>query len=249
MTLSLKQRALIKLQWGLFVVLTLFASLFMTWQLLAKANFLYPLWYELLDIEHTIAVYGPQNRNRDHFETTTRAERVRLFVALVTAIHQQADGLDTLVYHTPDGKPIGSLLTTPEIVHLQDVARLVDAGMLVGWIAMLGCLGLITALRLQRLIMPAVTTLLLSISVVMAGFALVVVLIGPVKVFYGLHTWIFPPDHPWFFYYQDSLMTTLLKAPDIFACIALVWGILSLLCLLALFLIARYSLRWHIAHD
>ncbi|MEE4377651.1 MAG: DUF1461 domain-containing protein [Candidatus Competibacteraceae bacterium] len=241
MTLS-KQRAIINIQWALFVLLALLTALFLAWQLLAKLDFLYPLWYEYLDIEHTIAVYGPQNRNRDHFETTTQAERIRLFAALVSAIHHQADGLETLVYHTPDGRPIAPLLTVPEIVHLQDVTRLVEVGITAGWVAMLSGLALIVLLRKQNLIMPAITTLLLSITAAMAAVALLIVLIGPVKVFYGLHTWIFPPDHPWFFYYQDSLMTTLMKAPDIFACITLAWAILSVLCLLGIFLMTRHIL-------
>ncbi|MEZ5583935.1 MAG: DUF1461 domain-containing protein [Candidatus Competibacteraceae bacterium] len=162
----------------------------------------------------------------------------------MSAIHRQAAGLDRLVYHTPDGKPTVSLLTTPEIVHLQDVARLVDRGMLAGWVATLSFLGLIVALRLQRLLLPSVTALLLSMGMVMGMLTLLIVLIGPVKVFYRLHTWIFPPDHPWFFYYQDSLMTMLMKAPDVFACIVLTWGILSLCCLLGLLLITRYFLQW-----
>jgi hypothetical protein len=41
-----------------------------------------------------------------------------------------------------------------------------------------------------------------------------------VPVFYALHDWIFPPDRPWFFYYQDSLLTTMMKAPDLFGAIA-----------------------------
>jgi hypothetical protein len=35
-----------------------------------------------------------------------------------------------------------------------------------------------------------------------------------------LHTVVFPADHQWFFYYKDSLMASLMKAPDIFAAIA-----------------------------
>jgi len=241
MTLS-KQRAIVSIQWILFVVLALLTALFLAWQLLAKLDFLYPLWYEYLDIERTIAVYGPQNRNRDHFETTTQAERIRLFATLASAIHQQADGLETLVYRTPDGRPIAPLLTAPEIIHLQDVARLVDAGVAAGWVAVLSGLALLALLRMQNLIMPAITTVLLSITAAIAVFALLVMLIGPVKVFYSLHTWIFPPDHPWFFYYQDSLMTTLMKAPDIFACITLAWAILSLLCLLGILLMTRHIL-------
>jgi len=57
--------------------------------------------------------------------------------------------------------------------------------------------------------------------VAVSGVAVVV--IGPVKVFYAAHNAVFPPGHEWFFYYQDSLMTTLMKAPDLFGFIAVVW--------------------------
>jgi hypothetical protein len=36
-----------------------------------------------------------------------------------------------------------------------------------------------------------------------------------------MHILVFPDDHQWFFYYQDSLMSTLMKAPDLFAGIAI----------------------------
>jgi len=44
------------------------------------------------------------------------------------------------------------------------------------------------------------------------GFATVSV-VGPQKVFYTLHEWIFAGMAPWHFYFQDSLMTTMLTEP------------------------------------
>jgi len=46
-------------------------------------------------------------------------------------------------------------------------------------------------------------------------------------IFSALHVAVFPPENQWFFYYQDSLMTTLMKAPDIFFAIGAAWGLLS----------------------
>ena len=43
------------------------------------------------------------------------------------------------------------------------------------------------------------------------------------KLFNQLHVWAFPDDHQWFFYYEDSLMSTMMKAPVIFAYIAIIW--------------------------
>jgi hypothetical protein len=44
---------------------------------------------------------------------------------------------------------------------------------------------------------------------------------GAKAIFYQMHILVFPDDHQWFFYYQDSLMSTLMKAPDLFAGIAI----------------------------
>ena len=50
----------------------------------------------------------------------------------------------------------------------------------------------------------------------LAAVGLVLLIAGPTAVFYQLHIWIFPDDHQWFFYYQESLMSTMMKAPDLF---------------------------------
>jgi len=208
-------------QWLAFVGAALLAALFWAWQLLAQVNFLYPLWYEILEIDQTIATYGPRNRYRKQFETTTKAERVRLFAAIAHAIRHQGEGLEELLYHDPTGRPVDYLLRPAEITHLRDVARLVDVIAQVGWGATLVALVLLVGLYRQRLSMPAVGGLLLGVAGMVGTLGGVVLLLGPVRVFYTLHTWIFPPGHPWFFYYEDSLMTLLMQAPNIFGWIAL----------------------------
>jgi len=80
----------------------------------------------------------------------------------------------------------------------------------------------------------------------MLGFALglstlgaIVMALGPKAVFYWAHTKIFPAGHQWFFYYEESLMTTLMKAPDIFAFIAL----LLVAVLIALWLLGFWGMH------
>ena len=51
-------------------------------------------------------------------------------------------------------------------------------------------------------------------------------IIGPQKAFYQLHEWAFTENAQWFFYYQDSLMTTLMSE-IVFADIAVLLGTVS----------------------
>lgn len=230
-------------QWGLYVGLTFLAALFLAWHGLAQMNFLYPFWYEVIGIEEDIAIYGPENRYRHDFEVTTKAERIRLFSEMVNAIHHQGRGLETLVYHDPDGRSVATLLTRPEIVHLQDVSRLIDRLNSVGWGALLGVLVLMGLMLLQKLTMPSMRALLLTALSGVGLIVLSILLIGPVKVFYRLHTWVFPEGHPWFFYYQDSLMTTMMKAPDLFGYIALSLVLVTLGFFLVILLFTKLLLQ------
>jgi hypothetical protein len=240
---SVWHRLWVHVQWSLFTLLAFLLALWLAWQLLASVNFLYPWWYELIGIDQTITTYGPRNHYRHQFESTTKAERVRLFAAIVAAIQQHGKGLDTLVYHAPDGRPIAPLLTPPEITHLQDVARLVDSLLKLGWGALSALPVLLGLLLKQKLPMPSVTRLLLTATMVGVGTGGWVLLMGPVKVFYTLHTWIFPAGHAWFFYYEDSLMTLLMQAPVIFAYIAASLAVLSLLLFTGLLLVANSVYR------
>jgi Protein of unknown function (DUF1461) len=232
------------LPWFVFMALTLVAALFLSWRALIGFDYLYPVWYETLDIDQTIAQYGPQNRQgKLLFETTTKIERVRLFSALADAVHHQGRGLKDLVYQDSTGHPIATLLTAPEIVHLQDVARIFGWLQTVGWVALAALVVLLTWLRSGRQVLPSVRKLLLWTVSGIAIVGAVVVALGPTKLFYQLHEWIFPPGHQWFFFYQDSLMSTMMKAPVLFGPIALTWALLSLLVTTALLIGTKRLLR------
>ncbi|MDZ7747429.1 MAG: hypothetical protein U5K43_00040 [Halofilum sp. (in: g-proteobacteria)] len=62
--------------------------------------------------------------------------------------------------------------------------------------------------------------------------------VGPVDLFYWLHEQVFPPDHQWFFHYQESLMSMMMRAPDLFGAIAVLW--------LALTLVVGATIAWGI---
>ncbi len=216
--------------WAILLLAALPASLLTSWQLLVGADFLYPLWYEVIGIDRTIAEYGPKNRYRDRFEDTTREERRRLFAAIVAAIQDNGRGLETLAYHDAEGRPIAPLLRPPEITHLRDVARLVDGLYRLGLgAALVWLLALIWLWRL-RLPPPPLGRYFAGLGLATTVLALAVIAIGAKKVFYTAHTLIFPAGHQWFFYYEESLMTMLMKAPDLFAAIAAEWLLLTALC-------------------
>ena len=191
-------------------------------------DFLYPVFYDALDIHGHIQEFGPQNRYKSGFEHTTREERFRLFGAVVDAIHADGAGLAELSYRGPDGRPVDRIFRAPEVGHLQDVAHLVGRVAPVGWLAV-AWVGLHLALvRLRRWRVPPVRRLLGASLLATAAGTLAVFAAGPRKVFQWFHEVAFPPDHPWFFYYQDSLMSTFMKAPDLFGAIAVALVLLAL---------------------
>ena len=218
-----------RIGWFLLSLSTLVAALSIAWSLFAKVDFLYPVWHEVMDLEQTIKTYGPKNRFRDHFEQTDRAEQLRLFSAIVEAIHDKGRGLEKLNYHNPQGERLGSLLTEAEILHLQDVARLVTWFHMAGWVSILLCLLLVWVLYKRHAESPTLREYLTWGGMLLILFGVIAFVMGPTNLFYQLHTIIFPDNHQWFFYYQDSLMTTMMRAPDLFGYIAVEWILLALL--------------------
>lgn len=223
-----------RLRWPLLIVSAFFTALFIAWHALSSVNFLYPLWHEVLDIDDTVHVYAPQNRHRHGFERTTGAEQARLFAAILHAVENGGRGLENLHYRDAAGKPIDFLLTAPEIVHLRDVARLVHAFQLFGWTCSLLFIVVGASLRIKPAPRPPMKKMLVYFTAITLLAISVILAIGAKTVFYKLHTWIFPPGHQWFFYYQDSLMTTLMKAPVLFAGIAAEWLVLTIAVFVAL---------------
>jgi hypothetical protein len=202
------------------VIAALWTSLFLAWWSLSAAAFAYPLLYDWAGIDANIAVYGPRNRYKRAFETTTRAERIRLFADLVRAINHGGEGLAQIRYHDPTGRAIDTLLRPPEIVHLRDVAGLISRLKRGAYLGMALFLVIALAHWGWRIPPPKAWHAFLALALLCAVVSSGVYLYGPERLFYQWHTVVFPQDHQWFFYYEESLMTTLMKAPDLFAYIA-----------------------------
>lgn len=223
-----------------FSVSSLLLALSLSWLVLAKTQFLYGVWHDIGGIKEGIATYAPSNRYKLGFAQTTRAQRIELFSLINTAIHEQGRGLSDISYHTPTSHGPQLLLREPEVVHLQDVANLIDILYLaaivngVGWLIFVG---VITKRSFEVL---GFKTQLLNVFSMSGASLLVILFFGPTRVFNQLHIWVFPSDHEWFFYYQDSLMSTMMLAPTLFGWIALSWFLLSVIVYVGIVLIARF---------
>ena len=207
--------------WLCLTLLALLLSFASSWLILLPWDFAYQWLYSFIEIDQHIATFGPRNTLRQGFELTTDNERFRLFSAIVSAIHQQGFGLDSLVYHNAQGTALAKLLTHDEVVHLQDVAILIDRMKILIIVSIAVFIGLLMWIYLRFKRMPTFRSMLLTVFSFLALAIIIVLLIGPHKVFYTLHLWVFPSEHKWFFYYEESLMSTMMKAPDLFAYIAI----------------------------
>lgn len=190
-------------------------------------NFGYAFWYQQLGIEAHIAKFAPQNRQgKTGFENTNYESRYQLFAGISDAVNNGGDGLRTLSYAGTDGTT-QLLLTDPEAVHLEDVAKLIDLLVPMGWAALALLIVFAIVARVGKITMPGIGKSLLTLIFIAALCAIIIVAVGAHDVFKAMHEMVFPDDHQWFFYYQDSLMTTLMKAPDIFFAIGAAWAILA----------------------
>jgi uncharacterized membrane protein len=244
------QQTLRQVLWLIFAISLLTFSLGLSWQLNKSENFFYSFWYQHLQIDMTIKKYVVNNMHgkRDFPVADTNLHQQK-FADIVQAIHQQGHGLADISYENAQAIS-QKLLTKSEVEHLQDVANLLDSISKLWWGNLVLLLSLLifycrkhkhlNILNNNKVATSFVRTMptgkqkLISLACFVLLLGVILGLWGFTSVFYYLHTVIFPVDHQWFFYYQDSLMATIMKAPDIFAAIAaqlvvialpIVWGV------------------------
>ncbi len=202
--------------WPIFFICHLGLALILSWHSLAKVGFAYSIAYEAFDIESHILQYAPENRYKRDFEYTTSQQHKEFFRAIGHSINHQGEGLRGIKYTTKTGESI-KLLHRDEILHLLDVAQLINYFNYAAVVCLILLISVSAYIYFKKYTLPDLQNIGLGHLAGLLLLCCFVLIVGPTHVFYTLHEWIFPPDHPWFFYYQDSLMTTLMKAPDIFA--------------------------------
>ncbi|QBY03448.1 DUF1461 domain-containing protein [Thalassotalea sp. HSM 43] len=191
-----------------------------SWIINSNLNFTYSVWYELLDIDQHIATYAPQNKfGKQDFANTEKAQHVELFARVVESINNSGEGLDAIQYQVNGQNK--ALYTNSEVVHLQDVSNLVDKLTLMCIVVLLFFVLLQYLCIAKPYKTPSAKIRLITSSSFVLGIVLLFAIIGFRDIFYYLHTVVFPDEHQWFFYYQESLMSTAMKAPDLFAALAI----------------------------
>ena len=252
MALFLKSRSTLGVGWAanvywfLLSVCTLVVISWLGWQGMRLQQFHFDFLYDAMAIADHIAQYAPQNRHFLGFEQLSKAQHVELFNGIAIAIEQHGQGLADLSFRSTYG--VQPLLTQAEIVHLIDVARLITFFNYSAIYASLLAVCLIAFVILTRRAHPLSQRFpplsrrgLLSVYVGLVSILILsLLLLGPTTVFYWLHDVVFPAQHQWFFYYQDSLMTTLMKAPDLFGMISI--GLLGYMIVISI--VGHYGIRW-----
>lgn len=215
-------------------------ALALAWVVLVANNYFYGIWHDHAGIGEAIEKYGPMNRYREGFAETSREQRLVLFGKIVDAVHNNGKGLDKIFYLTPENAPGVPLLHEAEIIHLKDVAALIA---LVTWILIFATVFWLSVSGFfiyKKKPLPGVLAQVVGFGIVFGICSLVVLIVGWEKVFNQFHIWIFPEEHQWFFYYQDSLMSTMMWAPHLFKYIGLSWLVLTMI----FFALLLWLQRW-----
>lgn len=226
--------------WYLGQIVLFLVALSTAWWIHYETDFFYRVWYQPLGIKENIDRYGPQNRFKHFFADTQRQDHLRMFHSINVAVHNRGHGLADIHYITGEGYA-DTLLHDAEIIHLQDVARLIEGLKIVAATAVMVTVLLIGWLRWRAQRLPSLRRTWLVCLVSVCVLLTTVLVLGPTRVFYRFHDWLFPEGHQWFFYYQDSLMSTLMKAPDLFGAI----GASLLAMAIVIYMMLSWSLlRW-----
>lgn len=210
--------ALSAVVWLLYAMACIVLAVTASFYLFGYFDYGYGIWYHVLDIGEHLATYASQNTLKPQFHLLEASEHIALFSQVSTAVHGNGEGLELLSYHTDAGLKI-QLFHQAEIQHLRDVAVLFNQ-------AKKGALLVLLAwpLLAYLVLKEGRTTWWqrsMGLSLIFVPLFIWLLIAGPTQVFYQLHEWVFPPDNAWFFYWEESHMSAMMKAPYLFGVIAM----------------------------
>ena len=205
--------------WLLYVVSCLWLGIALVWWSYSRIDYGYGFWYDQLDIGNHIRQYASRHPVRHDFARLSKDQHLRAFESISHAVHNHGEGLTEISFSTPEGTSV-HLLDRAEVLHLQDVAKLINWSARASLVCLFFWLGSLFYFYRQPL-PPWRFRVGISLGLAITVSVLLVVA-GPRDVFYQMHIWVFPPEHQWFFYWEQSLMSCLMKAPDLFGGIAVV---------------------------
>ncbi len=205
--------------WLIYVVSCLWLALALSCWVYARFDYGYGFWFERMDIGAHIQRYAAQHPHKAEFAQLPREQYLQAFRQIRQAVHDGGQGLESIRFSTPDGRQM-TLLDAAEIQHLHDVANLMTFAGRVSLVMLLTVLACLFWFRHRPL--PGATLRFGAVSGLAVAVTVLLLVAGPKQVFYLMHVWVFPPEHQWFFYWEQSLMSTLMKAPNLFGGIAAV---------------------------
>jgi len=222
-------RSLTNILWLLCCTSLVLFSLGLSWQINKSANFFYGFWYQQLNIEKTITTYVPENIfDKKDYAETSKQQHLDNFSEIVTEIHNNGEQLAQLNYVNKK-QQVKKLLTSAEILHLEDVSHLIEKLTLVSLGNLCVLLLLAGIIYQQKLCLPKRKDQVVAVVLPSLLLFILLSLFGFTELFYFLHTVVFPDNNQWFFYYQESLMSSLMKAPDLFAGISVSLSVIALI--------------------
>lgn len=205
--------------WLLYALSCLWLGIAATLWAYSHIDYGYAFWYDQLEIGDHIRQYASQHPTKSEFADLPKTQHLRAFAEISRAVHKGGEGLESIAFSTHESTSV-HLLDRAEILHLQDVANLIEMFAKASWLMVLV---LISGLFFfSRRSLPSWRFRLGACVGLAASVTVLLLVAGPRDVFYQLHVWVFPPEHQWFFYWEQSLMSSLMKAPVLFGGIAVV---------------------------
>lgn len=194
-----------------------------------------------MEIGPLVEKTGPRHHHKQDFHLTNKNEHMRLFSEINQAVHYNPNAFASINYLDINSSTIDKMLTDAEITHLQDVANIIKKINMLGWIIHCFTFLMMCAVLHRPKCPPPILKILKKVGISTLCVTTIIYIIGPIDVFYQLHIWIFPEQHQWFFYYEESLMSLIMKAPYLFGYIG---ALLLTTALVTTTLIIFFLYRW-----